>query len=149
MPHESTLPAVFSNLSKAAEKQQDYQTAERFATLAHERTTGLLEAGPTGDATLESLRTQLAADIESSYPGIESAGTAAGDRGALRAATWGKKATTAQRSLIDRYLAKGEELIEGTNLYVCEACGFIFAGDDTPPLCPVCKAPSRRFTKVK
>ncbi len=57
-----------------------------------------------------------------------SAGAEAGDRGALRTVKWGKKVTTAQRALVDRYASKGDELLEGEQLFVCEACGFIFLG---------------------
>lgn len=147
MSHANALPAVFSNLAKAAEKQQDYETSKRFQELAESKAAAQRE--PAGEATLEALRAELAADLETSYPGIERAGTEATDRGVLRAAAWGKKVTTVQRSLVDRYLSKGEALIEGTQLYVCEACGFIFVGDDPPPICPACKAPSGRFSLVK
>ena len=71
------------------------------------------------------------------------------ERGALRAATWGQKVTTSQRALIDRYLSKGQELLDGKKLFVCEACGFIFLGDSPPPICPTCKAPQSRFSVVK
>ncbi|MDF1568989.1 MAG: hypothetical protein P1P77_13305 [Spirochaetaceae bacterium] len=53
-----------------------------------------------------------------------------------------------QKSLINRYESKGEEIFDDKNIYVCEACGFIALSEDLPEICPVCKAPKSRFTKV-
>lgn len=144
MAQTDVLSAVFSNLCKASEKQQLYETAERYDRLA------VLYTGEvSGEADLDSLRAELADDLESAYPRLQAAGTDASDRGVLRALKWGEKVTTAQRALVDRYLSKGEELVEGKKLLVCEACGFIFLGDGAPEICPVCKAPSSRFSVVR
>ncbi|TVQ22347.1 MAG: rubredoxin [Spirochaetaceae bacterium] len=144
MPDTTGLSAVFSNLSKAADKQQLFDTAERFSKLS----TLFPGAGP-GEPTIESLRAEVARDVERDYPALQAAGTEASDRGVLRAVKWGEKVTTAQRALIDRYTAKGDQLLDEKKLFVCEACGFIFLGDEPPEICPVCKAPSARFSTVK
>jgi len=38
--------------------------------------------------------------------------------------------------------------MDDSSLFVCEACGFIFLGKAAPEICPVCKAPAKRFSKV-
>ena len=144
MSRTDALSAVFSNLAKASEKQQFYEDAERYGKLA-----GLLAGDADRDGTMESLRSEIARDIEDGYPALQAAGGEAGDRGVLRAVKWGEKVTTSQRALVDRFATKGEELLEGRKLFVCEACGFIYLGDDPPEICPVCKAPSTRFSLVR
>lgn len=144
MPHATALSAVLSNLSKAAEKQELFESAERFSELA-----ALVDGTEVSDASIEALRAEVVRDGERDYPALQAAGAEAGDRGVLRAVKWGEKVTTAQRALIDRYASKGDELLEDKQLYVCEACGFIFLGDEPPEICPVCKAPAARFSKVK
>ena len=144
MSHTTALAAVFSNLAKASEKQQFFEAAGLYDQLAAVYSEDAAEEG-----TLEELREALVLDITTGYPAIEAAGTEVADRGVLRAARWGEKVTTSQRALIDRYLSKGEELLEGGKLFVCEACGFIFLGQDPPPVCPACKAPARRFSAIK
>lgn len=144
MAHSNGLTAVFSNLAKAAVKQQKYEVSELLAQLAS-------EYAPSEDSSgsLERLREMLAGDIDSEYPGVFDKGRELGDRGALRAATWGEKVTKAQRGLVDRYGSKGESLLEDKQIFVCEACGFLFLGDQAPDICPVCKAPSLRFAAVR
>jgi rubrerythrin len=140
---ESRLPALYSNLAKAAEKQQNEETAGLFSAL--EAQYSLSESA---DASLEGIRKRIEADLAEQYPGVQKLAEEAGDRGILRALRWGQKVTTLQKSLIDRYLLKSEELISGSSLFVCEACGFIFLGKAVPQVCPVCKAPSGRFSKI-
>ncbi len=144
MAQATALSAVLSNLSKAAEKQELFGIAERFNELA-----GLVDGNQARDPSLEALRAEVARDGERDYPALQTAGAEAGDRGVLRAVKWGEKVTTAQRALMDRYASKGDALLEGKQLFLCEACGFIFLGDDPPEICPVCKAPAPRFSNVK
>jgi rubrerythrin len=144
MTHQDALPAVFSNLAKAADKQQEAEIASLFSTLS-----GLVLNGKGATVSMDEIRSAVVEDGENGYQRIREAGEKEGDRGVLRAAKWGEKVNTAQRSLIDRFASKGEELLDGKSLFVCEACGFIFVGTDPPPVCPVCKAPSGRFAEVK
>ncbi len=88
-------------------------------------------------------------DLSLVYPEIQAKAEKVGDRGVLRALRWGQKVTAIQKSLVDRYAAKGEALIENNDLFVCEACGFIYLGTKAPDLCPVCKAPKSRFIRTK
>ncbi|HAK47053.1 MAG TPA: hypothetical protein DCO79_14195 [Spirochaeta sp.] len=138
--HES-LPVIFSNLQKASEKQQNYDSAEHFGKLSEK----YYQDAVSGD--LRTIKDMIVTDI-SSMADIQSLAGENGDRGILRALRWGGKVAAIQKSLIDRYLSKGEALTEGKEIFLCEACGFIFLGNAVPGLCPVCKAPSSRFTKV-
>jgi rubrerythrin len=144
MANDAIYAAVLSNLSKAAEKQRLPEASGLLSELAARYP---LEAE--GAPDLAFVRDQLARDAESGYAAVRESATAVADRGALRAVTWGEKVTKTQKALADRYLAKGEELLEGKDLWVCESCGFIFLGEEAPDICPVCKAPSLRFGKVK
>jgi rubrerythrin len=108
--------------------------------------------GATGEgsaeASLTAVRQRITQDLETHYPQLQQLAEAANDRGAQRALKWAQKVTTLQKSLIDRYLLKGEALMADSSLFVCEACGFIFLGKAAPEICPVCKAPAKRFSKV-
>ena len=144
MSNNDGLSAVFSNLAKASEKQELAKESALFEKLAelhgtYERTA----------ADLGLLRDQLVEDIESGYPRLVEAGAKIRDRGVLRALKWGEKVTKTQKALLDRFTAKGEDLLVDKNLYVCEACGFISLGTEPPEICPVCKAPSSRFSIVR
>jgi len=149
MHSQKTLSPIFSNLAKAAEKQHLNQDAELFGLLAEKFHEPGTRQTVQGEDSLNQLRDGIAADLTEEYPALQSAGEKAADRGVLRALKWGQKVTTIQKTLIDRFLAKGDELMEGKELFICEACGFIFLGTGTPDICPVCKAPHRRFSMIK
>lgn len=139
-----SLPVIFSNLAKAAEKQQREEEQKLFSFLADR-----LADGPVPGGSLTDLKEKITSDIQKDYKAINQAAAEKRDRGILRALRWGEKVTTLQKSLIDRFLEKGDALLEGNDLFVCEACGFVFLGTEVPGICPVCKAPSKRFSKVK
>jgi len=143
-PARRSLPVIFSNLAKAAEKQQREEERGLFMILAER-----LQSAPAPGGSLAALKEKIASDIPNDYKEINLAAAEKKDRGILRALRWGEKVTTLQKSLIDRFLDKGDALLEGNDLYVCEACGFVFLGSQVPAICPVCKAPSKRFSKVK
>jgi rubrerythrin len=135
---------VFSNLAKASEKQQRLHNAAIWNQLAETFDKG---AGAEGD--LAELAEALAEDMEAVYPRLNASAEAVGDRGMKRALKWGERVTKIQKMLIDRYTVKGEDLFEGKQLFICEACGFVFLGPAAPDPCPVCKAPVSRFSIVK
>lgn len=138
----NALSILFSNLAKASEKQHNKDLFTAYSSLSEE----YRENNNQGD--LAGIHKALSDSLEQEYPLLQSEAKSIGDRGAQRALLWGKKVSTLQKSLIDRYLKKGEELIRDKNLFICEACGFIFLGTEVPELCPVCKAPSTRFSKI-
>ena len=99
--------------------------------------------------TLAVLSDLLEKDTGTYYPLAFQKAKDAENRGALRALTWGKKVSAIQKSLLKRYKQAGGDFSKGDEaLYVCEACGFIYTGISPPEICPVCKAPSSRFTKA-
>jgi rubrerythrin len=142
---------IASNLAKALEKQYRAREAELMWTVAG-YFDDFLPAPESPDFT--SLVKALTADETEYLDPIRQAASSAAeertaDRGALRAAAWGSKVNAIQKSLADRYAKKGDELLEGKKLFICEACGFIFLGDQAPDICPVCKAPALRFALVE
>lgn len=143
------LSAILSNLAKAAEKQQLHAEARDLGEQSQGYWEPLSGNAPTDG--INALRKAVEADITVGYPSITSAAARdrADDPGALRCVKWGEKVSSIQKSLLSRYESKGEDLFTGKNLYICEACGFIALAVDIPQLCPVCKAPKSRFSRVK
>lgn len=137
------LAARCSNLARGCAKQYREEEAGLLTRLAAYFTA---QAQPEGDA--DSLMALLKQDLDAGYPRAFEAARAAGDRGALRALTWGEKVTRMRQSLLSRYQGQGAAAFEGAKLFVCEACGFIFAGDLPPDICPVCKVPRFKFNEV-
>ena len=90
----------------------------------------------------------LRTDI-SYYPAVRAEADKAGDRGAARALVWGEKVTRMLSSLIEQYQREGESMLEGRDVWVCTACGFMYVGEAAPELCPVCKVPSWKFEKIE
>ncbi len=144
MRKEKTLSPVFSNLAKAASKQQRPEEASLFNQLAEQM---YVEIPKKGD--LNTLKKSIVKDIEDHYPAIREAATAVGDRGALRAVTWGEKVTKIHKSLLARYASKGDAILDGNEVFICEACGFIAIAPVVPVRCPICKVVSSRFSLVK
>jgi predicted Zn-ribbon and HTH transcriptional regulator len=141
-----SLSIIYGNLAKAAGKQQDAAAAARYGEHAqHFRREESSAGGPGGVGDLAGL---LQRDLEESVPAAFEAAKQTGDRGALRALTWGEKVLKIQKSLLDRFVKQGEELLDGKELFVCQACGFIYLGVEAPGICPVCKAPASRFTRT-
>lgn len=140
------LGALCSNLAKACEKQQLFEQQKRFLELADYY---VQRAEPIGDASLEAVKELVKGDLDSGFGPAFDQAHADHDRGALRALTWSQKVTSLLDSLIKRYESKGDALIEGTSVYVCEICGFIFVGENPPDVCPICKVPKSKIVKVR
>ncbi len=138
------LAALCSNLARGCEKQYKAEEAELFAELARHFTAAV---PPCEDATVEKLADDLTRDAED-YASVRAAADAAGDRGAARVCVWGEKVTRILSSLVQRYLKEGEALLEGTQIWVCSVCGFVYIGNEPPKLCPVCKVPAWKFDQV-
>lgn len=139
------LSALCSNLSKGCEKQFRPEEAGLFARLADYYDS---KRQPAASHQFEALSDLILKDLEiySSTSGISGAGE---DRGALRALVWGEKATRILSSLLGRYAKQKDMLLENTNVYVCEICGFVYIGDEPPQICPVCKVPSMKIRKIE
>lgn len=139
------LAALCSNLSRGCEKQYKGEEAGLFQRLA-DYFTAVTPAVP--DATVESLSALLQADI-SQYENVRKTADKDADRGAARVCVWGEKVTRMLSSLVKRYLVEGEQMLSGTDIWVCGTCGFVYIGDNPPKLCPVCKVPAWKFRKVE
>lgn len=137
------LSALCSNLARGCAKQYLPEEAGLFTRLADffEQ-----QAVPEGD--LEGFAGLLNGDIQAGYSDAFAAAREAGDRGALRALTWGEKVSKIQSGLVSKVINQGEGALEG-RVFVCEACGFIFVGEAPPAICPVCKVPSFKFNEVQ
>ena len=139
------LAALCSNLARGCEKQYRSEEAGLFRELA-DYFTAVTPA--VNDASVEKLAAALKSDIDQ-YGSVRAAADAAADRGAARICVWGEKVTRMLSSLVDRYLKEGEAMLEGTSIWVCSTCGFVYIGDEAPELCPVCKVPAWKFEKVE
>lgn len=139
------LAALCTNLARGCEKQYKAEESKLFTELAAYFTAAV---PPAEDASVEALAEQLQDEI-SLYPATRAAADAAGDRGAARALVWGEKVSRMLSSLVTRYLEEGEAMLEGTEIWICTACGFVYIGETPPELCPVCKVPSWKFEKIE
>lgn len=138
------LSIMLSNLGRGAEKQYRAPMAEALTKLA-----GYYEAQSRPLGGLLEVSALLQGDLDTAYPAAFETARAAKDRGALRALTWGEKVSKIQQALISRFQKEGGKALEGGSLFVCEACGFIFYGAEAPDICPVCKVPRFKFTRME
>ncbi len=139
------LAALCSNLARGCEKQYKEEEAGLFRELADYFTAAVPAVC---DATVEKLAADLQEDSEK-YAGVRATADASGDRGAARICVWGEKVTRMLSSLVSRYLTEGEKMLDGTNIWVCTTCGFVYIGEQAPELCPVCKVPAWKFEKME
>ncbi len=140
------LSALCSNLSKGCEKQYRPEEASLFMELAEYYQSKSLSSDSKSFQQLSDLIEQ---DLNSGYPNAKDIATGDTDRGALRALVWGEKVTRILSSLLTRYETQKDALLDNTNVYVCEICGFIYIGSEAPAICPVCKVPNMKIRKIE
>lgn len=140
------LSALCSNLARGSEKQYLSEETALFMQLA-DYFKNITPEEP--EADVSRLLSMLQEDLKSGYPAANEAAGVKPDRGALRALVWGEKVSRIVNSILQRYEKEGDALLEHTNIYVCDICGFIYIGDTPPALCPVCKVPGWKMTKVE
>ena len=140
------LQALFLNLSKGCAKQDRTEDAGLFAQLADYYKKKSI---PVEGKELEELLAFIKQDLEDRFPEATAVATEKGDRGALRALAWSEKVTRIVNSLLVRYEKQKETMLEDTNLYVCEICGFLYLGPEVPEICPVCKVPNLKIRKTE
>ena len=140
------LSVLCSNLSKGCEKQYLTEEAELFNQLADYY---IRKSTPASDSQISDLIALIEKDLSSAYDNSNQIAIGASDRGALRALTWGEKVTKILSSLLGRYEKQKDSLLENTNIYVCEICGFVYIGDIAPEICPVCKVPSLKIAQIQ
>lgn len=139
------LSALCSNLSKGCEKQYRTEEASLFLQLSEyfkQKST------PVSNAQLSELMLLIDQDLSGGFDKGNQKSLAAQDRGALRALTWSEKVTRILSSLLNRYENQKDSILENTNIYVCEICGFVYIGDDVPAICPICKVPSLKIAQI-
>ncbi len=140
------ISALFSNLAKGCEKQYHPIESELFNQLSQY----YAAHGPAPAASqLSDLALLVSKDLDETYSTANEISAAAADRGALRTLTWGEKVTRILNSTLSRYESQGSVLLENTQIFVCEICGFVYIGDDVPEICPVCKVPSMKIKSVE
>jgi len=137
--------ALCSNLAKGCEKQYLPEQAAAFRKLADWFGKQNDEAA---DPSFERLLVLVNSDLSKNYPAADAAAKQHHDRGALRSLTWSEKVTRILKSLLARYAAEGDAMLESTGVYVCTICGFVYVGNELPDVCPVCKVPSRKFERI-
>lgn len=140
------LSIICSNLARGCEKQYMPQQAEDFRTLAE---FFRQEATPEPEPSREKLLELLEQDLSLGYPYGNAVAGEDPDRGALRCQVWSEKVSRMLQSLLKRYDAEGENMLQNTGVWVCSICGFVWVGDTAPELCPVCKVPAWKFDKVE
>lgn len=146
------LSLIFSNFATVSQKQQRPNLEKIFSVLS--LSCEIQAKSIEKKATLKNEKKDVSQvfqdyvkeDLELHYPECFKKAEESENRGALRALTWGKKVTSIQDSIVKRFMKQGENLIkENEKIHVCEACGFVIIKDNTPEICPVCKAPRSRF----
>ncbi|MEG0988488.1 MAG: rubredoxin [Clostridium sp.] len=140
------LSALCSNLAKGCEKQYLKEASELFIQLGNYFKSKTPMESP---ATNEELLALIQKDLNEGFTEANAAAGADADRGALRALVWSEKVTRILNSLLNRYEKEGDAFLLNTNVYVCETCGFVYVGDEPPAICPVCKVPSWKISKVE
>ncbi|EHQ91665.1 rubredoxin [Desulfosporosinus youngiae] len=139
------ISVLCSNLAKGCEKQRLTEEMDLFYQLAdYYKGKVVSQGGKRFRDVAELLKTDLA----ESYSKANSSASAKADRGALRALVWSEKVSRMVNSLLDRYEKEGEAVFEATKFYVCDICGFIYAGNDLPEVCPVCKVPNFKISQI-
>ncbi|MFA6843982.1 MAG: rubredoxin [Bacilli bacterium] len=139
------MSILCSNLAKGVEKQYKAEAAVLFHKLSSQFKE---KAGVIKTEDILEVEALLQEDL-AEYDEAKNIATKKGDRGALRALVWSEKVSKMVRSILNRYNKKGDSILDDTNIYVCEICGFIYIGNNLPKICPVCKVPSFKMTKVE
>lgn len=139
------MSIICSNLARGCEKQYMPEESENFKKLAE---FFRKKAEPVSNTGTEELLELFNNDISAGFPYGKAVAGEQSDRGALRSLVWAEKVTRMLQSLLTRYEAEGNKMLENTGVYVCTICGFVFVGDAPPELCPVCKVPAWKFEKI-
>ncbi|MCL2475317.1 MAG: rubredoxin [Chloroflexi bacterium] len=140
------ISVICSNLAKGCEKQRLMAEMEAFNKLAdYFKSKATVENG----RTLNDVIKMLDNDMSESLTAANAAAAANADRGALRSLVWSEKVSIMLKTLLSRFASEGETMLENTNIYVCDICGFIYIGQSPPEICPVCKVPDYKIIQVE
>ncbi len=120
------MSIICSNLARGCEKQYMPGESENFKKLAE---FFRAKAEPTEQPSTETLLALMEKDLLTGFPYGNAVASEQPDRGALRCQVWAEKVTRMLQSLLMRYQAEGESMLEHTGVSVCPICGFVFVGD--------------------
>ena len=138
--------AILSNLAKGFEKQYKPEASD----LCYQLSDYFLQAAkPEGSGKLDELRALLDEDLSSHFTTANAIAEQNSDRGSMRALKWAEQVTRMTSAHLNSYTENPGGFLVGTHAYVCEICGFIYIGDEKPDICPVCKVPSMKMTKIE
>ena len=140
------MSIICSNLARGCEKQYLFPQMEAFQKLADFFRS---QVTPPAQASREDLLKLVERELAVGFPYGKDNAAAASDRGALRCQVWSEKVTRMLQSLLTRYAAEGEAMLQNTGVWVCSVCGFVYVGDEPPQLCPVCKVPAWKFDRAE
>lgn len=141
----AAMSVLCSNLAKGCEKQYKNEEKELYQELADYFKD---KAGIVGGVDFEDIEQLIASDL-AMYSDVSGTAKQHGDRGALRALAWGEKVAKIQSSVLKRYEKGGSAVLDNKNIYVCEICGFVYIGDASSEICPICKVPKLKITQVR
>ena len=133
-----------SNLSKGCEKQYLMEESAAFKKISDYY---MSKAG-TVEGTFDDLMALIEENLSTNDEALR-IGKKSGDRGAYRVTLWNNSVSKILASLLQRFSDEGNAMLENTNIYVCDICGFIYVGDEPPAICPICKVPSVKLLKVR
>lgn len=141
--NQEEMAYICSNLAKSCEKQYLEEEQNLFQQLSdyYEK---YVDAK---DGTLDDLLKLVNKDIEEFNEAMNIANKL-DDRGAKRIITWANKSTNIVKAILTNYKEKGMDYIKNTKIWVCDICGFVYIGDESPQICPVCKVPSLKIMEV-
>jgi len=140
------ISAICSSLAKGCEKQRLLDEMEAFTKIAdYFKAKTSAESGK----TLSDALGMLSEDMAQGFAAANAAAKSDADRGALRSLVWSEKVSVMAKSLLERFLNEGEAMLAGTQIYVCDICGFLYLGDAPPEICPVCKVPSFKILPIE
>lgn len=137
------ISLICSNLARGCEKQYLEEEKDLFRELSNYYED--LEEDKTG--SLDDVINIVNSDINNFSKAME-AFSKYDDSGAKRVVNWANKSTNIMKVVIDTYKEKGIDYIKNTKIWVCDICGFVYIGDNTPKVCPVCKVPSLKILEV-
>ena len=135
---------ICSNLSKACEKEYMEEEKNLFIDL-YNHYEELIEEEPGSFVDIAKL---IEKDKELFSESLNFA-TKCNDSGSKRVLTWASKTTNIIKTILDNYKEQGLDYLKNTKIWVCDICGFIYIGDNSPLVCPICKVPNMKIMEVK
>jgi len=140
------ISAICSNLAKGCEKQRLMEEMDAFNKIAvYYKSRAVAEKGE----TLDTIARMCNDDLTDGLTNANSTAKANADRGAMRSLVWCEKVSLVMKTLLDRFSKEGDEMLRNTKIWVCDICGFLYIGDISPEICPVCKVPNYKIIEVE